>query len=75
MEELHLSKTSPTTWQQQTPWSRVLLEELTGFQLVRKSLHFMETEGSLSHSQQPAICHYPEPYQFNDPIPRFEYPF
>ena len=31
-------------------WSRVLLRKLNGFQLVKK---FMETEGSLPHSQAP----------------------
>ena len=30
-----------------TPWSRVLLEKLTGFHLVKKFLAFMETEVSL----------------------------
>ena len=34
-----------------TPWSRVLLEKLTGFQLVEKFPYFMEPEGSLLHSQ------------------------
>ena len=33
-----------------TLWSRVLLEKLTGSQLVKKSPHFMEPEGSLPHS-------------------------
>jgi hypothetical protein len=31
-------------------------EKLTGFQLVKNSLHFMEPEGSLPHSQVPAAC-------------------
>ena len=46
-----------------TPWSRALLEKLTGFQLIRKFApsHFMESEGSLPHSQEPATCPYPEP--------------
>ena len=30
-----------------TPWSRVLFEKLTDFQLVKKFSHFMEPEGSL----------------------------
>ena len=38
-----------------TPWSRVLPDKLTGFQLVRNS-HFMVPEGSLPHSQVPATC-------------------
>jgi hypothetical protein len=29
----------------------------------RNSPHFMEPEGSLPHSQQPATCPYPEPVQ------------
>ena len=48
-----------------TPWSRVLSEKLTGPQLVTKSQHFMEPEGSLPHSQQPATCPCPEPDQFS----------
>jgi hypothetical protein len=32
-----------------TPWSRVLLEKLTGLQLVKKFPHVMEPEGSLTH--------------------------
>jgi hypothetical protein len=44
-----------------TPWSRVLLEKLTGLQLVKKFLAFMEPEGSLQHSHVPATCTYPEP--------------
>ena len=39
-----------------TPWSRVLLEKVTGFQLVKKSLYFMETEGSSPRLQKPATC-------------------
>jgi len=37
-----------------TPWSRVLLEKLTG------SPHFMEPDGSSPHSQAHATCPYPE---------------
>ena len=44
-----------------TLWSRVLLEKLTGFQLVKKFPHFMEPEGSLLHSQMPATYPCPEP--------------
>jgi hypothetical protein len=32
-----------------TPWSRVLLDKLTGLQLVKKFPAFMEPEGSLPH--------------------------
>ena len=35
--------------------------ELTGFQLVKNSPHFMEPKGSLLHSQVPDTCTYPEP--------------
>jgi hypothetical protein len=46
-----------------TPWNRVLLEKLTGSQLVNKFPAFMEPESSLLHSQVPATCPYPEPDQ------------
>jgi len=42
-------------------WSSVLLEKLTGSQLVKKSPHFMENKVSLQHSQVPPTCPYPEP--------------
>ena len=35
--------------------------------------HFMEPEGSLPHSQVPAICHYPEPAR-SRPYPHFPLP-
>jgi hypothetical protein len=56
------------------PWSRILLEKLTGSQLVKKFPAFMETEGSLPHSQVPANCPYHEPDQSNPylHIPRLE---
>jgi hypothetical protein len=41
-----------------TPHSTVLLDKLTGLQLVKESPHFMEPEGSLPHSQLPAISLY-----------------
>jgi len=43
-----------------TPWRRVLLEKLTGLQLVKKFPAFMEPEGSSPHSQAHATCPYPE---------------
>ena len=43
------------------PWSRVLLEKLTGLQLVKKSPTFLEPESSSPHSQVPASCPYPKP--------------
>jgi len=54
----HSSFCSPTVTY---PWSRVLLEKLTGFQLVKKFPAFMEPVGSLPHSQKPVSCPYPEP--------------
>jgi hypothetical protein len=59
-----------------TPWSRGLFEKQTVSQLV-KFPTFMEPEGSLPHSQQPAISPYPEPAQSSSspPIPRPEDPF
>ena len=45
-----------------TQWSRVLLRKLNGFQILKK---FMETEGSLPHSQEPPTCPYPEPARSN----------
>jgi hypothetical protein len=44
-----------------TPWSRVLLEKLTGFQLVKKFPAFTEPESSLPQSSGPANSPYPEP--------------
>ena len=39
-----------------TPQSTVLLEKLTSSQPVKKFPHFTEPEGSLPHSEIPAIC-------------------
>jgi len=49
-----------------TPWSRVLLEKLTGFQLVKK---FQNPEGSLPHSQVPATCPYTKPARSSPYLP------
>jgi len=46
-----------------TPWCRVLLENLTGLQLLKISPHFMEPERSLPHSQASATRPYPGPAQ------------
>jgi hypothetical protein len=54
-----------------TPYCRVLLKRLTGFQLANKFPHFMETENSSPCSQQPDTCFYPQPDQ-SSPCP---YPF
>jgi hypothetical protein len=51
-----------------TPWSRVLLEKLTGSQLVKKFPAFYGTPSSLPHSQMPATYPYPELYQ-SSPCP------
>ena len=52
-----------------TPWCRVLLEKLTGLQLVKKFPYFTEPENSLPHSQASANCLYPEPAQSRYPHP------
>ena len=44
-----------------TPWSRVLLEKLTGSAASQKVPGFLEPEGSSPYSQVPATCPYPEP--------------
>ena len=49
-----------------TPWGKVLLEKL-------KLKHFMEPDGSLTHSQVPATCFYPEPDQ-SSPCPHIPLP-
>jgi len=36
------------------PWSKVLLQKLTSYQLVKIYLYFMEPKGSLLDSQVPA---------------------
>ena len=46
-----------------TPRCRVLPEQLTGLQLLKKFPHFMEPEGSLPHSQTSATCLYRGPAQ------------
>jgi hypothetical protein len=48
-----------------TPWSRVVLENLTGSQLVKKSPPPppMKLEGSLPRLQMPVTCPCPEPDQ------------
>jgi hypothetical protein len=44
-----------------TPRSRIILEKLTGSQLLKNFPHFMEPEVSLPHSQVPVTCPYPQP--------------
>jgi hypothetical protein len=56
-----------------TPWSIVLLEKLTDFQLVRNSPHFMVPEVSLPHSQVPASYPYPQS-AWTSPIPYIPFP-
>jgi hypothetical protein len=36
-----------------TPWSRILSQKLTDPQLIKKFPHFIDSEGSLLHSQKP----------------------
>ena len=43
------------------PWSRVLLEKLTGSNLIKKFPSFYGSRGSLLHLQVPVTCPYPEP--------------
>ena len=42
------------------PWSSVVIEKLTGSQLVKKSPDFMENKISFPHSQVPPTCPYSE---------------
>ena len=56
-----------------TPWSTVLLERLTGSELVMNSRHFTEPEGSLPHSQVPTPYPYPEPSRYS-PYPHIPLP-
>jgi hypothetical protein len=51
-------------------WSRVLPEKLTGPQPVKKFPAFYGTEGSLPHSQKPAISPYPQLHQVHPPPPQ-----
>ena len=58
-----------------TALSRVLLEKMTGSQLV-KYCNVTVTEVSLPHSEQPVTCTYYEPVQSNpSPIPLLDDPF
>jgi len=54
------------------PWSRVL-ENLNGFQLVKKFPAFYETRRFITASQVPATCHYPEPAR-SSPYPHIPHP-
>jgi hypothetical protein len=44
-----------------TPWSRVLLENLIGLQLVKKFPEFYKTRNFITACTLPATCPYPEP--------------
>jgi hypothetical protein len=55
--------------EQITPRRTLLPEKLRDPQLVKKLPHFMETEGSLQHSQAPATCPYPKPEQSRQCFP------
>ena len=52
-----------------TPWSRVLLEKLNDFQVVKKFPTFCGTQGLLQHLQVAATCPCPEPDQSMLPHP------
>ena len=56
-----------------TPWSRVLLQKLTGFQLVKKFPVLYGILISLQNSQVPATCPYPEPIR-SSPYPHIPLP-
>jgi hypothetical protein len=57
-------------------WSRVLLENLTGSQLVKKFSPPMKLEGSLPRLQVPVTCPYLESDQSSPcPYPPFSNPF
>ena len=43
-----------------TPWSRVLLEKLTGFAASQEISRIFGTRSSITYSQVPATCPYPE---------------
>ena len=53
-----------------TPWSRVLLEKPTSFQLVKKFPAFLEPESPSPYPQVLATCPYPEltPSSPHDPL-------
>jgi len=48
-----------------TPYSKILLENLSVSQLVKKSPYFMKSEASFPHSQKPVTYSYPEPEEFS----------
>jgi len=56
-----------------TPWSRVLLQNLTGSQLVKKFPAFYGTPKFITFSQVPAICPYHEPVR-SSPCPHILLP-
>jgi hypothetical protein len=56
-----------------TPRSRVFLEKLKRAQLVKKFPHFIELEGSLPHSQEPATYSLPEPGQSPEYLVRIQF--
>jgi hypothetical protein len=47
-----------------TPWSRVLLEKLTGSELVKTFNIFYGTDVPILHSAVPATCPYPYYYYY-----------
>jgi hypothetical protein len=59
-----------------TPWSRVLLEKLTGSAASQEIPRIFEPEGSSPYSQVPATCPYPKqsPSSPHNPLPLPEDP-
>jgi len=59
-----------------TPWIRVLLEKLTGFQQVKKFPAFHETRRFITAFTKDSTCPYSEPDQSSPSplIPLLEYP-
>ena len=67
---------SPTTYLLTfliSPRSRVLVQKLNFLRPSRYSHHFLKPQGSLPHSQVPAICPYPEPAR-SSPQPHIPLP-
>ena len=72
------SQTHTKNWQSKsvakpnllTPWSRVLLEKLTGFAASQEIPRIFGTRRFITVLQVPATCPYPEPTPSGPPNPR-----
>jgi len=51
------------------PWIKLLLENQSDRETVKRFLHHIKTERSLPTSQQPVTCPYPAPHQNSPLIP------